>query len=101
MISPNVIEKIKEASKSKAELNANPANGVEAITIKETKLGNKYSVAVAVGKIFSINARYFETQGYLFTDLFERWEDSNLRIEPKTIATTRGNTYSCFVFPDG
>ena len=93
MISQNTVEKIKTACGSKAVINPNPPNGSEAITIKENKVGAKYSVSVAVGKVFSINTRYFETQGNVYTDTFERWEDSNLRIEPKAISTTKG----CFL----
>jgi hypothetical protein len=101
MISQTTIEKVKEYISSKGESNPYPTNGMEAITIKESKMGNKYTASIAVGKVVSINPRYFETQGYVFNETFDKWDDSNLRIEPKTVSTTKGMSFVCGVFPDG
>lgn len=96
-----IIEKIKELSLKSGTQNQTPANGSEAICIKEQKLGSKYSASVAIGKVVSFNTRYFEVQGFVFEDTFNRWSEGNIRIEPKVFQTTKGLSYNCIIFKEG
>jgi len=101
MLTEQAANAIKEIIKMKAINKPNPSNGEEAITIKETRMGKTYNATIGIGKIVAINPRYFETQGYVWNEQFNHYEDGNLKIEPKAIATTRGVSYVTGVFPNG
>lgn len=101
MTTETSVNKIKELLKIKAANKPNPTNGEEAITIKETRMGKTYNAGIGIGKIVAINPRYFETQGYVWNEQFNHYEDGNLKIEPKAIMTTRGVSYITAVFPGG
>jgi hypothetical protein len=92
------ISKIKELIAAKGILNLNPENGAQAVVVREQKLGTTYSAGVAVGRIQAINVRYFDVQGFVYEDTFAKWDESNLRIEPKTINRTKGLSYTAAVF---
>jgi len=101
MTTESTVNKIKELLKIKAINKPNPTNGEEAITIKETRMGKSYNVSIGIGKIVAINPRYFETQGYVWNEQFNHYEDGNIKIEPKTILTMKGVSYITAVFPNG
>jgi hypothetical protein len=93
--------KIKELIQQKGGITKTPADGSEAIVVKEQKVGMNYTISVAIGMVRAINVRYFEIQGKVFDDTFREFTDSVMRIEPKAIATTKGADYVCAEFPPG
>ena len=96
------IERIKNLMQQKGTVNKIPPNGLEVCVVKEQTMGKTYSATIAVGKSASYGAsRYFDVTGNIWEDHFGTFMDSNLRIEPKLIATTQGMEYFCVSFNQG
>lgn len=97
------IKYIKSLLKKKAKNTPFPQNGAEAIVIQEQNIDSSFTFSVGVGIIKSneSTSRYFDVQGRVFDDTMHKFYPSNLRIEPKQIATTKGLEYSCGVFEPG
>jgi hypothetical protein len=89
------VNKIKKLMEEKGTIVKHPENGVDAIVVREEKMGNSYSVSIGIGVVSSINVRYFEIRGHIFDDTFNSFSDSVLRIEPKAITSSRGRSYLC------
>ena len=98
-----LIKQIKTLIEEKGTINQEPENGVEAIIVREEHFSGKYSVAVGIGLINSSisTTRYFDVRGKIYNDTLNAFSDSNLRIEPKVFATTKGLQYLCAVFEPG
>lgn len=103
------VKQIKDLIKEKGTINQEPKDGVEAIVIREEhfaggkNMSDKYSVSIGIGIIQSSisTTRYFDVRGKIFNDTLHIFSDSNLRIEPKVVATTKGVEYMCAVFEPG
>ncbi|MHA1721016.1 MAG: hypothetical protein ACTSXK_15970, partial [Promethearchaeota archaeon] len=94
------IKKIKDLINEKGEINQEPPNGVEAIVVREEHFSGKYSATIGIGLVNSSvsTTRYFDVRGKVYNDTLNKFSDSNLRIEPKVVATTKGLEYVCAVF---
>ncbi|MHA1765908.1 MAG: hypothetical protein DRO88_06925 [Promethearchaeia archaeon] len=97
------IKKIKDLINEKGEINQEPPNGVEAIVVREEHFSGKYSATIGIGLVNSSvsTTRYFDVRGKVYNDTLNKFSDSNLRIEPKVVATTKGLEYVCAVFKPG
>ena len=103
-----LIKQIKNLIKEKGTINQEPENGVEAIVVIEEHFSGakgigKYSAAIGIGLINSSvsTTRYFDCRGKVYNDTLNSFSDSNLRVEPKAFATTKGLGYVCAVFKPG
>ena len=98
-----LIKQIKELIKEKGTINQEPEDGVEAIIVREERFSGKYSASIGIGLINSSisTTRYFDVNGKIYNDTLHTFSDSNLRIEPKVFATTKGLQYLCAVFEPG
>lgn len=98
-----LIKQIKELIKEKGAINQEPEDGVEAIIVREEHYSGKYSAAIGIGLINSSisTTRYFDVRGKIYNDTLNSFSDSNLRVEPKAFATTKGLEYVCAVFKPG
>ena len=103
------VKQIKDLIKKKGEIIQEPKDGVEAIVVREEhfaggkKMSDKYSASIGIGIIQSSisTTRYFDVRGKVYNDTLNAFSDSNLRIEPKVVATTKGVEYVCVVFEPG
>jgi len=102
------VKQIKDLIKEKGEIIQEPKDGVEAIVVREEhfaggKKMDKYSASIGIGIIQSSisTTRYFDVRGKVYNDTLHAFSDSNLRIEPKVVATTKGVEYVCSVFKPG
>jgi hypothetical protein len=96
------IEKIKDLMQARGTINVHPENGLEAIVVKEQLMGKSYTATVAVGITGGFGGvRYFEVQGNVWEDSFNRFNDSSYRIEPNAISRTKGASYMCVIMPQG
>ena len=107
------VKQIKDLIKEKGEIIQEPKDGVEAIVVREEifpggkimskDMSDKYSVSIGIGIIQSSisTTRYFDVRGKIYNDTLHAYSDSNLRIEPKVVATTKGVEYVCAVFEPG
>ena len=97
------VKQIKDLIKEKGEINQEPPNGVEVICVREEHFSGKYSATVGIGLINSSvsTTRWFDVRGKIYNDTLNIFSDSNLRIEPKVVATTKGLEYVCAVFKPG
>ncbi len=98
-----LIKQIKNLIKEKGTIHQEPNDGVEAIVVREEHFSGKYSASVGIGLINSSvsTTRYFDCRGKVYNDTLNSFSDSNLRIEPKVVATTKGLEYVCAVFEPG
>ena len=98
-----LIKQIKNLIKEKGTVNQEPEDGVEAIVVREEYFSGKYSAAIGIGLITSSvsTTRYFDVRGKIYNDTLNSFSDSNLRVEPKAFATTKGLEYVCAVFKPG
>jgi len=98
-----LIQQIKDLIKEKGEIIQEPEDGVEAIIIREEHFSGRYSAALGIGLITSSvsTTRWFDVRGKVYNDTLHTFSDSNLRIEPKAFATTKGLEYVCAVFKPG
>ena len=92
------IEKIKALMLTKGEQVEYPEHNTEAIVVREQDMRGSYSASIGLGKISSINVRYFEVRGFVFDERLESFNQSILKIEPKEIKRTRALEYTCVVF---
>ena len=103
------VKQIKDLIKKKGEINQEPKDGVEVIVVREEhfaggkKMSDKYSASIGIGIIQSSisTTRYFDVRGKVYNDTLNAFSDSNLRIEPKVVSTTKGVEYVCAVFEPG
>ena len=97
------VKQIKDLIKEKGEINQEPPNNVEAVVVREEHFSGKYSATIGVGLINSSisTTRWFDVRGKIYNDTLNSFSDSNLRVEPKAFATTKGLTYICSVFKPG
>ena len=95
------MQKIKELLEEKGKIVKIPENGKEIVLLKEQKIKATYSASVGVGVASSINIRYFDVRGHIYDEDFRKFSDSSMRIEPKSVSTTKGLSYIVAEFPDG
>jgi hypothetical protein len=96
------IERIKDLMQTKGTVNKHPENGLEAVVVKEQKIGKSYSAAVGVGMSGGFGGtRYFEISGNVWEDQFNKFTDNALRIEPSQILKSPGLSYFCVTFAPG
>jgi hypothetical protein len=107
-----LVKQIKILIKEKGTIHQEPKDGVEAIVVREehfaggkkmSEMSDKYSASIGIGIIQSSisTTRYFDVLGKVYNDTLNSFSDSNLRIEPKVVATTKGVEYVCAVFEPG
>ncbi len=89
------ISDLKKVLEVVGTLEANPEHGTTAVAIRESEIGSSYSARVGVGKVSAISQRYFEIRGKVFDDTYHKFTDSILKIEPKELASSRGEKYTC------
>ena len=98
------LRQLKLLLEKKGTKNQHPRDNAEAIILQEQNIDSSFTYSVGVGVVKSneSTSRYFDLTGRVYDDTMQKFYESNLRIEPKLITTTKGLNYTCVVFfPSG